>query len=177
MVNATNARPIRVAWRDAEGSRDVPLGSLHRIVARDPPLGLALLRGLHDWETSRVVSGVWVAPRHFRPAKWARMQEVGYAGGEDEEMWRSMGGGGVSEGEEGCWPCPAPSTTRGASPRTRAWSPSPAPSSRRPRPRPRPNRGPRRPRWLAREPLWPLWRPPVPPRSSGRPWRQFRQAE
>ena len=29
------------------------------------------------------------------------MQEVGYAGGEDEEMWGSTGGGGVSEGEEG----------------------------------------------------------------------------
>ena len=31
MVNATHARPIRVAWRDAEGSQEVPLGSLHRI--------------------------------------------------------------------------------------------------------------------------------------------------
>ena len=81
VVNATNARPIRVAWRDVEGSEEVPLGSLHRIVAGDPPLGLALLRGLHNWETSRVVSGVWVAPRHFRPAEWARMQQVGYAGG------------------------------------------------------------------------------------------------
>ena len=81
VVNATNARPIRVALRDAEGSQEVPLGSLGRIVARDPPLGLALLRGLHDWETSRVVSGIWVSPRHFRPAEWARMQEVGYAGG------------------------------------------------------------------------------------------------
>ena len=81
MVNATNANPIRVAWRDAKGSQEVPLGSLHRIVARDPPLCSALLRGLEDWETSRVVSGVWVAPRHFRPAEWARMQEVGYAGG------------------------------------------------------------------------------------------------
>ena len=70
MVNATHARPIQVAWRDAQGSQEVPLGSLHRIVARDPPLGIALLRGLHDWETSRVVSGVW-----------ARMQEVGYARG------------------------------------------------------------------------------------------------
>ena len=48
VVNATNARPIRVAWRDAEGSQEVPLGALRRIVARDPPLGLALLRGLHD---------------------------------------------------------------------------------------------------------------------------------
>ena len=48
--------------------------------------------------------------------------------------------------------------------------PSPARSSPPRWPRPRPNRGPKRPRWLAREPLWPLWRPPVPPRSSVRPW-------
>ena len=48
-----------MAWRDAEGSQEVPLGPLHRIVARDPPLGLTLLRGLHDWETARVVSSVW----------------------------------------------------------------------------------------------------------------------
>ena len=60
----------------------MPLGALHRIVARDPPLGLALLRGLHGLETSRVVTGVWVAPRHFWTGEWARMQEVGYAGGE-----------------------------------------------------------------------------------------------
>ena len=81
MVNAIHARPIRVAWRDAEGSQEVPLESLHRIVARDPPLGLALLQGLYDWETSRVVSGVWVTSRHFWPSEWARMQEVGFAGG------------------------------------------------------------------------------------------------
>ena len=81
VVNATKARPTWVARRDAEGSQEVPLGYLHRIVAQDPPLGLAFLRGLKDWETSCVVSGVWVAPRHFWPAEWARMQEVGYAGG------------------------------------------------------------------------------------------------
>ena len=68
-VNATNARPIQVAWRDAEGSQEVPLESLHGIVARDTPLCLALLRGLRDWKTSRVVSGIWVAQRHFRPAE------------------------------------------------------------------------------------------------------------
>ena len=78
--NATNARPIRVAWRDAQGSQEVPLGALHRIVARDPPLGLALLRGLHGWEIACVVSGVWVSSRHFRPTEWAPMKEVGYAG-------------------------------------------------------------------------------------------------
>ena len=67
-----------MAWPDAEGSQEVPLGSLQPIVARDPPLGLALLRGLHDWETLRVVSGVWVTSRHFRPSGWAPMQEVGF---------------------------------------------------------------------------------------------------
>ena len=72
---------------------------------------------------------------------------------------------------------PRPSTTRGASPRTRAWSPSPARSSRPRWPRPRPNRGPRRPQWPVREPLRPLRRPAVPPHSPGRPWGQCRQAE
>ena len=66
-MNAMHAKPIRVAWSDAEGSEEVPLGALHRIVARDPPLGLALLHGLHDWETAHAVSGVSVTSRHFRP--------------------------------------------------------------------------------------------------------------
>ena len=101
MVKVTHARPIRVAWRDAEGSPEVPLWALHRIMARDPSVGLALLCGLHDWETPRVVSGVWVPSRHFRPEEWARMQDVGYAVGKDEGMWGSMEGGGVSDGEEG----------------------------------------------------------------------------
>ena len=73
VVNVTNPTPIRMAWRDAEGSKEVPLGALHRIVARGPPLGLALLRGLHDSETAHVVSGVWVTSRHFRPGERAQM--------------------------------------------------------------------------------------------------------
>ena len=81
-----------MSWREAEGSQEVPVGFLHRIVARDPPLGLALLRGLHDCETSRGMSSVWVMSRHFRPSEWAWMQEVGYAGG---------GGGGGVVGEHG----------------------------------------------------------------------------
>ena len=59
----------------------------------DPPLGLALLRGVHDWETSSVVSGVWVTSRRFGPSEWAGMQEVGFAGG--------GGGAGMRDGEEG----------------------------------------------------------------------------
>ena len=81
MVNGTHARPIRVAWRDAEGSQEVPLGSFHRIVVRDPSWDLALLPVLHDWETSRMESGVWVTSPHFQPSEWGRMQEVGFAAG------------------------------------------------------------------------------------------------
>ena len=90
-----------------------PWGPSTNIVARDPPLGLALLRGVHDWETSRVVSGVWVTSRHFRPSEWAQMQEVGYAGREDDGLWGSIGGGGVSdeEGEGGVSTTTAPKPT------------------------------------------------------------------
>ena len=65
----------------AEGFQEVPLGSLQRIVARDPPLGLALLRGPHDWETSRVVSGVWLTSRPFWPSEWAGCRRWGMRGG------------------------------------------------------------------------------------------------
>ena len=92
-MNATHARPIWVAWRDAEGSQEEPLRALHHILARDPPLRLALLRGLHEWETARVVSGVWVTWRHFRAGEWAGMQEVGYAGGGGGSGMRGCGGG------------------------------------------------------------------------------------
>ena len=42
-----------------------------------------------------------LAPRSHDHQGDSRRQEVGYAGGEDEEMWGSMGGGRVSEGKEG----------------------------------------------------------------------------
>ena len=48
-----------------------------------------------------MVSGVWVTPRHLRPRECARMQDMGYAGGEDDEMWVSVEGGGVSERKKG----------------------------------------------------------------------------
>ena len=78
-----------------------------------------------------MVSGVWVAPRHFRPREWARMQEVGYAGGEDEEMWGSMRGGGLSEGEEGGEGGEASTTTAETPPPSKAQPPQPAPKKRK----------------------------------------------
>ena len=60
VVNTTDTRPVRVSWRDCDAAHEVPLGHLHRFVTADPPLGLAILRGLRDWEQGRVCSGVWV---------------------------------------------------------------------------------------------------------------------
>ena len=52
-----------------------------------------------------MVSGVWVTSRHFRPSEWARMQEVGYAGGggigvvgEHGRGWGGRRGGGEGGG-------------------------------------------------------------------------------
>ena len=68
-----------------------------------------------------MVSGVWVMSRHFRPSEWARMQEMGFAGGGgDEGLWGSMGGGGVSDGEGG-----ASTTTAPTPPPSQAAPPPP----------------------------------------------------
>ena len=34
-----------------------------------------------------MVSDLWVTTRHFRPAEWARLQEVGCMRREDEQLW------------------------------------------------------------------------------------------
>ena len=60
VINATDARPARVSWRDRNAAYEVPLGHLRRLVAADPRLGLRTLRGLRDCEQRRVCSEVWV---------------------------------------------------------------------------------------------------------------------
>ena len=66
MVNATDARPVRVSWRDCDQAHEVPLRHLHRLLAADAPLGLAILRGLRDWEQGRVCSEMWVGAGRYR---------------------------------------------------------------------------------------------------------------
>ena len=68
-MNATHARPVHVASRDAKGTPEIALGAFHRIVARDPALGLAILRGLREWVTAWVVSDSWATARHFQPVE------------------------------------------------------------------------------------------------------------
>ena len=97
MVRADDVRPIRILWSDRHGENSVGLGGVHKILARDPALGLALLRGLQDWEQGRVVSTAWGPARPYTPSTWAHMAEVGWVGCEEGDRWREMGGG---EGEE-----------------------------------------------------------------------------
>ena len=74
-INACHARPVRITWRDTEGSPEIPLGALHRILAQDPSLGLSLLRGMREWETGLVAADVWdtskgLSGRVYRGAGW-----------------------------------------------------------------------------------------------------------
>ena len=45
VVSAADAWPVRVSWRDRDQAYEVPVAYLHRLLAADPPLGLAILRG------------------------------------------------------------------------------------------------------------------------------------
>ena len=64
----------------------MPLGHLHRLLAADPPLGWAILRGLRDWEQGRVCLEVWVGAGRYEAGEWARLGQMGYTGAEDEGM-------------------------------------------------------------------------------------------
>ena len=58
-INACHASPIRITWRDTEGSQEIPFRALHRILAQVANLGLSLLRSVRGWEASRVAANVW----------------------------------------------------------------------------------------------------------------------
>ena len=92
MVNAGDARPVGDLWRDCDDAHAVSLGHLHRLFAADPPLGLAILRGLKDWEQGRVCLDVSVGAGWYKVGEWARLGHMGYAGAEDEGIWAAMAG-------------------------------------------------------------------------------------
>ena len=73
VINATDARPVRASCLERDAAHVVPLGDLHRLAAADPPLGLAILRGLRHWKQGRVCSEVWVGAERYRAGEWARL--------------------------------------------------------------------------------------------------------
>ena len=80
MVCGDDVRPIRVVWSDKDGERSVGLGGLHKLLAQDATLGLAVLRGLKEWEHSRMCSELWGPSRPYKPSQWAHLAEVGWLG-------------------------------------------------------------------------------------------------
>ena len=93
VINATDARPVNVSCRDRDAAHEVPLRHLHRLVTADPPLELAIWRGLRDWEQERVCSEVWVGAGRYRAGEWAGIGQMGYTGAEDAGIWAGMVGG------------------------------------------------------------------------------------
>ena len=77
----------------------MPPGHLHRIVAADPPLGLAILRGPRNRKQGRVYLDVWMGAGRYNARECTRLRQMGYTGAEDEGIWVGMVGGDW-EGEE-----------------------------------------------------------------------------
>ena len=109
VINATDARPVLVYWRDPDVAHEVPPGHLHRLVTTDP-LGSAILRGLRDGEQGRARSEVSGGARRYKAGEWARLGHMGYTGAEDEGIWARMMGrdweGEEAVKEDSCPPPP-----------------------------------------------------------------------
>ena len=54
---------MRIAWRDRDQAQQLPLGSLHRLLATDP--AKAILWGLWDSEHGNVWSEVLMASKQY----------------------------------------------------------------------------------------------------------------
>ena len=67
------------------------LGGLHKVLVQDPALGLAVLRGVKEWEHGRMCSELWGPSRPYKPTDWAHLAEMGWLGCEDGGIWREMG--------------------------------------------------------------------------------------
>ena len=72
------------------GANTLSLAGFHRLFAQDPALGLGVLRGLQEWKQGRVCLEVLLASRGYMPKEWARISEVGFMGGGDEELWGGL---------------------------------------------------------------------------------------
>ena len=93
------SRPLCVSWRGRDQAHEVHLGHLHRLIAADPPLGLASWRGLTDWEHRRVCSERWVGAQTYKAEEWPKLGHMGHTAAEDEGISVAMVGGDW-EGEE-----------------------------------------------------------------------------
>ena len=73
-MNARDAQPARISRHERDQAQELPAGSLHLLLAADPALWLAILRGSRDWKQGRVCSQVWVASKQYKAGVWATME-------------------------------------------------------------------------------------------------------
>ena len=93
----TTFAPSVWLWSNKDGERSVGLQGLHKLLAQDPALGLAVLRGLKEWEHNHQCTELWGPSRPYKPSQWAHLGEVGWLGCEDAGLWRGMGAGEAKE--------------------------------------------------------------------------------
>ena len=91
---------MRISWRNCKQPQELSSGSLHCLLATNPAVGLAVLKGLRGWGQDRARSNIWQMSEQFRAWDWARMAEVGYTRVVDRVWWAGMGGSS-GEGQEG----------------------------------------------------------------------------
>ena len=70
-----------------------------------PPLELAILNGLRDWEQGTVCSEVWLGAGRYKGREWARLGHMGCIGAEDEGVRAAMVG---DDWEGEAWSHPPP---------------------------------------------------------------------
>ena len=58
--------PVRVVWSDKDGERSLGLIGLHKVLAQDPTLRLALVRGLKEGEHGRQCPELWDPCRPYK---------------------------------------------------------------------------------------------------------------
>ena len=71
VICGDDVRPIRVVWSDKDGERSLGLEALHKLLAQDPGLGLAVLRGVKEWEHGCQCSELWGPSRPYKLSLWA----------------------------------------------------------------------------------------------------------
>ena len=59
-MNAGDARPVLVSWLDRDQAHEMAVGTSTASSGLSPPSGLAIFRGLRDWQQGRVCADVWV---------------------------------------------------------------------------------------------------------------------
>ena len=65
-------------------------GACTSLLVQERALGLAVLRGLKDWEHGRMCSELWGPSSPTKPSQWVHKAELWWLGCEDGKIWQEM---------------------------------------------------------------------------------------